>query len=680
MRTSVTWLNDYLDRPASAEEQATLLTAAGLNFDGGDVADNGEPWQEIETTSNRGDCLCHVGLARELCAMSGRRLKPPAAAPRAAGGPAAKAVTVRNHDPAACPRYVARVITGVKVGPSPEWLQRRLRAIGQIPRNNLVDCTNFVLFELGHPTHVFDLATLRGKAIEIRRARAGERFLPIGEGAQELALSGGELVIADAERPVAIAGVKGGAATAVTAGTTDVLLEIAAFDPVAVRASSRGLRLASDSSYRFERGVHPAELDAAADRLAALVLETAGGTLLDGAVEAGAPLPPMRSVRVRPARVASILGTPIPVEEVVRALDTLGFSPVLRGDAIDCTVPPRRIDVEREIDLIEEVCRIHGLDRVPMRETLAVRVAPVEPQVSAPRAVKSLLVGLGFVESVTHTLVSERSAAPFLRPGENALRVGDERAGGTPMLRPSVLASLLEVRRRNADAGIAELRLFEFARRFALRADGSHDERPVVALLSDRPSEPEAAMRWMRGTCERALRMLAGRHADIRIDALPAERRAPWHSVEASIACDGRPIGTYGILAPAALATFGLEGTFAAAELELEPLWAGFPPDARAEALPAFPAIERDLSAIVPERAAWNEIESIARGLGLANMESIGFVGTYRGAQTGAGRKSVTMRLVFRAADRTLRREDADAPMAALADALVARLGATIRA
>jgi phenylalanyl-tRNA synthetase beta chain len=680
MRTSVTWLNDYLDRPASADEQASLLTAAGLNFDGGDVADNGEPWQEIETTSNRGDCLCHVGLARELCAMSGRRLKAPAAAPRASGGPASAAVTVRNLDTAACPRYVARVITGVKVGPSPEWLQRRLRAIGQIPRNNLVDCTNFVLFELGHPTHVFDLGTLRGKAIEIRRARKGERFLPIGEGAQELTLAGGELVIADAERPVAIAGVKGGAATAVTAGTTDVLLEIAAFDPVAVRASSRGLRLASDSSYRFERGVHPAELDAAADRLAALVLETAGGTLLDGSVDAGAPLPAARTVRVRPARVAALLGTPIPVEEVVRALDTLGFSPVLRGDAIDCTVPPRRIDVEREIDLIEEVCRIHGLDRVPMRETLAVRVAPVEPQVSAPRAVKSLLVGLGFVESVTHTLVSERSAAPFLRPGENALRVGDERAGGTPMLRPSVLASLLEVRRRNADAGIAELRLFEFARRFALRADGSHDERPVVALLSDRPSEPEAAMRWMRGTCERALRMLAGRHADIRIDALPAERRAPWHSVEASIACDGRPIGTYGILAPAALATFGLEGTFAAAELELEPLWAGFPPDARAEALPAFPAIERDLSAIVPERAAWDEIESIARGLGLANMESIGFVGTYRGAQTGAGRKSVTMRLVFRAADRTLRREDADAPMAALADALVARLGATIRA
>jgi phenylalanyl-tRNA synthetase beta chain len=680
MRTSVTWLNDYLDRPASADEQASLLTAAGLNFDGGDVADNGEPWQEIETTSNRGDCLCHVGLARELCAMSGRRLKAPAAAPRASGGPASAAVTVRNLDTAACPRYVARVITGVKVGPSPEWLQRRLRAIGQIPRNNLVDCTNFVLFELGHPTHVFDLGTLRGKAIEIRRARKGERFLPIGEGAQELTLAGGELVIADAERPVAIAGVKGGAATAVTAGTTDVLLEIAAFDPVAVRASSRGLRLASDSSYRFERGVHPAELDAAADRLAALVLETAGGTLLDGSVEAGAPLPAARTVRVRPARVAALLGTPIPVEEVVRALDTLGFSPVLRGDAIDCTVPPRRIDVEREIDLIEEVCRIHGLDRVPMRETLAVRVAPVEPQVSAPRAVKSLLVGLGFVESVTHTLVSERSAAPFLRPGEHALRVGDERAGGTPMLRPSVLASLLEVRRRNADAGIAELRLFEFARRFALRADGSHDERPVVALLSDRPSEPEAAMRWMRGTCERALRMLAGRHADIRIDALPAERRAPWHSVEASIACDGRPIGTYGILAPAALATFGLEGTFAAAELELEPLWAGFPPDARAEALPAFPAIERDLSAIVPERAAWDEIESIARGLGLANMESIGFVGTYRGAQTGAGRKSVTMRLVFRAADRTLRREDADAPMAALADALVARLGATIRA
>jgi phenylalanyl-tRNA synthetase beta chain len=677
MRTSVTWINDYLDRPATAQEQADLLTAAGLNFDGGDVAENGEPWQEIETTSNRGDCLCHVGLARELCAMSGRALKAPSAAPRASGGPASKAVRVANHDHRACPRYTARVITGVKVGPSPEWLQRRLRAIGQVPRNNLVDCTNFVLFELGQPTHVFDLDRLRGAEVHVRRAKAGERFLPIGEGAQEVRLSGGELVIADTERPVAIAGVKGGAETAVTDATVNVLLEAATFNPVDVRASSRGLRIASDSSYRFERGVHAAEIDAAADRLAALILETAGGTLHDGTVEAGDPLPPARTVRVRPSRVRAVLGTDIPLEEVVRALDTLGFAPVVRGDAIDCTVPARRIDVEREVDLVEEVCRIHGLDRIPMKDALAVRVAPVEPQVSAPRTVKSLLVGLGFVESVTHTLVSERHAAPFLRAGEQPLRIDDERAGGAPILRPSVIPSLLEVRRRNVDAGLAQLRLFESARAFRLRADGSHDERATFTLLSDRPAEPEDAMRWMRGACERILRTLAGEHAAIRVEVPDA--RAPWYAAEARIACDGKPIGAYGLLAPAAAAAFGIEGTLCAAELELEPLWHGYPPEARAEALPSFPAIERDLSAIVDERTRWEDLDALARSLALANLERVDFVGTYRGAQTGTGRKSVTMRLSFRAPDRTLRREDADGAMSALAEALTGRLGAVIR-
>ena len=679
MRTSVTWINDYLDRPATAEEQADLLTAAGLNFDGGDVAENGERWQEIETTSNRGDCLSHVGMAREICAMSGRALKAPAAGAKADGGPAARHVAVTNQDHAGCPRYTARVIRDVRVGPSPEWLQRRLRAIGQIPRNNLVDCTNFVLFELGQPTHVFDLDLLRGARIEVRRARKGERFLPIGEGAQEAELAGGELVIADAERPVAIAGVKGGALTAVSDQTTNILIEAATFSPVAVRAASRGLRISSDSSYRFERGVHAAEVDAAAERLVALILETAGGTLCDGVVEAGAPLPAARRVSVRPSRVRAILGTEIPLEEIVRALETLGFSPVVRGDSVDCSVPARRLDVEREIDVIEEICRIHGLDRIPLRDTLAVRVAPVEPQVAAPRAVKGMLVGLGFVESITHTLVSERHAAPFFRAGAAPLRVGDERAGGTPVLRPSVIPSLLEVRRRNADAGLAELRLFEFASAFVLRGDGSHDERSLVTILTDSPADPDGAMRWIRGACERTVRLLAGNHAGLRVTAVDAAARAPWYSTEAAISVDGTPLGTWGLLLPSVTAVFGLEGTFAAAELALRPLYPNFPPEVRAEAMPSFPAIERDLSAILPEASTWAEVESLVAGLSLPCFESLGFVGTYRGKQTGAGRKSLTMRLVFRAPDRTLKREDADAAMHSLAEALNARLGAEIR-
>jgi phenylalanyl-tRNA synthetase beta chain len=620
-----------------------------------------------------------VGLARELCAMSGRHLKAPAAATKATGPAAGTFVAVRNDDPAACPRYTARVIRDVKVGPSPEWLQRRLRAIGQIPRNNLVDCTNFVLFELGQPTHVFDLDMLRGPELRVRRAAAGEKFLPIGEGAAEVALRGGELVIADAERPVAIAGVKGGAATAVTNETTNVVLECATFDPMAVRQASRGLRISSDSSYRFERGVHPAQLDEALDRLVTLILETAGGELCDGTLEAGAPLPAPRKVSVRPSRVTAILGVQIPVEEVMRCLDTLGFSPVLRGDAIDCSVPPRRLDVEREIDLIEEICRIHGLDRIPMKDALSVRVAPVEPQVAAPRAAKTLLVGLGFVESITHSLVSERHAAPFVRNGQAALRIDDERAGGTPILRPSVIPSLLEVRRRNADAGVNPLRVFEFASAFALHADGRHEERALVTLVSDEPTDADGAMRWMRGACERTVRLLAGDAPTLAVTAVPAAERAPWYAVEARLELGGRAIGSYGLLSPAALAPFGLEGTIAAAELALHPLYAEYPPDARAAALPSTPAIERDLSAIVAETVTWAQVESIARGLLLPHFESVAFVGTYRGKQTGAGRKSLTLRVTFRAPDRTLTREEADAAMATLSSALAAQAGAEIR-
>jgi phenylalanyl-tRNA synthetase beta chain len=677
MRTSVTWVNDYLDRPASAEEQATLLTAAGLNFDGGDTAENGEAWQEIETTSNRGDCLCHVGMAREICAMSGRTLVPPRAEGRGTGASAEGQIRVVNEDHEACPRYTARIVRGVTVRPSPEWMQRRLRAIGQIPRNALVDCTNFLLFELGQPAHVFDLDTLRGGEVRVRHARAGERLLPIGEGAAEVALRAGDLVIADAERPVAVAGVKGGAPTAVTERTRNVLIEAATFAPRAVRAASRGLRLASDSSHRFERGVAAADVDAAAERLVALILETAGGERAEGAVTAGAPLPAPREIELRPARVARVLGVEIPLEEILRALDTLGFAPRVRGPVVACTVPARRMDVEREIDLIEEICRIHGLDRIPVRDSIEIRVAAPQAPVAAARATKDLLVGLGFVETVTHTLLSERHATPFLQAGDRLLRVADERAGGAPYLRPSVLPSLLEVKRRNTDAGVPELRLFESARVFAAAGTPPEPrERAVLALLNDAPADEP--FRWLRGACERLARLLAGEHA--RITFTPVASPASHFQVEARMAVQGGALGSIGVLAESALAPFGLAGTLAAAELELGMLEGGYPPDARAGLLPAFPAVDRDLSILVPESTPWARVEEIVLAADLPNFESLQFVGTYRGKQVGAERKSVTLRVVFRAPDRTLRREEADAAMATLAGALRSGLGAETRA
>jgi phenylalanyl-tRNA synthetase beta chain len=691
MRTSVTWLNDYLSPPATAEEQAEFLTNAGFPLDGKDIAENGEPWQEIEITSNRGDCLAHLNFAREICAASGRSLRWQPKRATATGPAASTLVRVTNECPELCPLYTARVIRGVTVRPSPEWLQRRLIAIGLVPRNNLVDATNFVLFELGQPTHVFDLALLAGSEIRVRMARPDESFLPIGEGAAEIKLRASDLVIADRDRAVAIAGVKGGALTAVRETTRDILLEAATFQPVAVRATSRGLRIASDSSYRFERGVHPAEIDPAAERLVELILDLAGGELCEGSVRGGHPVPAPRHVTMRAARCRQILGIPLPTSVMVERLAGLGFEPVVSGtpgdERIACTMPARRIDVEREIDLIEEVCRSNGLSHIHVADAIPIRVAPIQPRIAAARATKDLLAGLGFVECVTHTLVSDAMAAPFLptdRGPVATLSVDDERAGGEPTLRPSVLPSLLRVRRHNLDGGIDRLDLFECAASFQLLGEAAsgqrHAETNVVAFLVDgdggSSAERDACYRRCRGVVERVARLLAGPRSVV---AVEPSSGAPWLQPGGIVRIDGVEVGSIGLVAPSVLAQYGLERPSAAAELQLGALFERYPPDTRAVATPAFPAIDRDISAIVREQTSWREITATVTGLALDHFESMSHVATYRGKQIGEGRKSVTMRLLFRSGERTLRREEVDSQVATAVAQLGERHGAEVR-
>lgn len=685
MKTSVTWLNDYLDPALDAERQADLLTAAGFPYDGGETAPNGEPWQEIETTSNRGDCLCHVGLAREAALLGGVRLRSPEADPAETGPAVSDLVEVRNLEPDRCPLYTARIIRGVTVRESPEWLRRRLEAIGQVPRNNLVDATNFVLFELGQPTHVFDLDLLRGGRVEIRGARPGESMQPLGEGATSIELVPDDLVIADAERPVALAGVKGGAETAVHEGTRNILLESATFDPVAVRGSSRRHRIASDSSYRFERGVHPAEVGPASDRLASLILELAGGELCRGVVADGRPIPAPRAVSMRPARCRAILGIEIGDAEIERLLVGLGLAPVRSGDRFECTVPPRRLDLEREADLIEEIARTHGLDRLPIAETIHIRAVAPRPADQAIGAIRSELVGLGFHESVTHTLVGRDAAAPFVSEGRRALEVDDERASAEPVLRPSILPSLLRVARHNHDLGTASVRLFETASTFD-QGDGVHHEARRLGLLVDPPAEldtrdettlGQAAFAIARSSIDRIATRLGARAVTVE----PAE--IAGLSPAAAVRFDGVPVGSIGLVDPAARGRAGHDRPVAAAEIELAPAGVApwledWPRDTTARDLPAFPAIERDLTVLVAEATPWQTLESAARGAQPALLEAVDFVTVFRGGRLPAGRRAVTLRLRFRASDRTLRHEEVDPGVAAVTTALEA-IGGEIR-
>lgn len=680
MRTSVTWINDYLDPPADIQEQAAALTTAGFPDEGEIETDNGEPSQEVEMTSNRGDCLCHLGLAREIAVVSDRTLKEPEFTSNATGPSAQAQFSVHNHEPELCPLYTARIIRGVKVGPSPEWLKTRLEAIGLVPRNNLVDATNFVLFEYGQPTHVFDIAKLSGNEIHIRRAQSGEKMLPIGEGATPISLHEDDLVIADAEQPVALAGVKGGADTAVDENTQDILLEAASFDPVAVRTASRRHQIASDSSYRFERGVHPADIDHAAERLASLILELAGGELAEGICSDGKAIPDPIKVSIRPQRCRKVIGIDIPDERIEDLLTRLELAPQRNGDHFDCTIPPRRLDLHREIDLIEEVGRTHGYENLPIRDTVTIQAVPPQPEEEGMRAIRTALVGMGFLEIVTHSLIAHGPAKDFLGSGKATLEVDGERAGADPILRPSLVPSLLRVARHNHDHGSKSVQLFETAATW-LADDREHKERRVLCLLCDPPEaddSPQAAYGLARAAIERVLEVAGAQNVTI------TQSDHEFLTPAGLIQVDGKEFGAIGIVDSTRASRNGHDRPVAAAEIELHPgglaeLLSVWPPDSLAKPLSTFPGIARDLSVLLPESTTWEAIEDAVRATKPELLEAVEFVTVFRSKKLGSDRKSVTLRMRFRAEDRTLRREEVDPQVTAVRESLEKTLGGEVR-
>jgi phenylalanyl-tRNA synthetase beta chain len=559
---------------------------------------------------------------------------------------------------------------------SPQWLQDRLIARGDIPRNNIVDASNFVLFELGQPTHVFDLAKLQGPEIIIRFAKPNEPFLPIGEGAAEVKLQERDLVIADAQRAVAIAGVKGGALTAVSNSTTDILIEAATFAPASVRTTSRRLGISSDSAYRFERGVHPGQIERAAHRLVELILELCGGKLCEGTIAAGQTIPPQRSVSMRPDRCRAILGIKLGDDRMIEALNRLGFQPKAVKGAISCTIPYERIDIEREIDLIEEIARMIGLDEIPISQTMSVRIAPPQSTELAKRAINDALAGAGFIETVTHSLVSEKAATAFMPPGMNAMRVADERAKAEPVLRPSIIPSLLRVLAFNRDRGVEQVSLFESASTFA-----SIDEQPVERMnlaLVHCAASAEQGLRELRGVIDRLVHIIFGPDAVITV---APEAHLSWlgSGAGASVRVNGEMLGVLGVIAKPVGAIFDLDQTICAAELGLPAHYHLYPPETQAHELPHFPAIQRDVSAIVDDRVEWVEVKSTLLSLQLQHVETIDFVTTFRGKQIGAGKKSLTIRARFRAPDRTLKHDEVDPQIASMVEALQARFAAEIR-
>ena len=517
MKASLNWINEYLTPAAALDEAVATMERLGFPADGVDLItspDGNEDHRvDFEVTSNRSDCLSHLGLARELAAGLERELQPPPDISLPEGGPpASERATVTVDDDHACPLYTARVIAGVTIAPSPAWLVAKLEALGLRAVNNVVDITNFVLLELGQPLHAFDLDKLTGDAVRVRTSGKGERFVAIDGSKHEL--TGRELVIADADRPHALAGVMGGADSEVTDATTDLLLESAIFDPLTVRGTSRRLKLASDSSYRFERGVDPRGVVRASRRAASLILELAGGTLAAGVLSVG-NVPMQRDpITLRARRCNELLGIELTIEQQAALLDRLHLAPKIdmAAGTITCTPPTYRLDLTREVDLIEEIARLHGLDAIPVRDRVPVRIRSKGAITQAREVLRQTLTATGYHEAITFSFVGERIASPFASEGQGSLvRIEDERRKAEPILRPSLLPSLLTCRKANQDAGNAAVQLYEAGS--AWRLDGERIvEHERLALLSDVGGKDrrQAAVAGLRGTMESVVQRLGG--------------------------------------------------------------------------------------------------------------------------------------------------------------------------
>jgi phenylalanyl-tRNA synthetase beta chain len=665
MKISTDWLNDFLAGGApGANKAADALTNAGFPIES--IEPHGSDTViDVEVTSNRGDCLSHMGVARELAAILDLPLKNiPVPSPAESNESASAAVRVRIDAPDLCPHYTARLIRGVKIGPSPAAIARRLEAVGIRPINNVVDVTNYVMFEMGQPLHAFDFAKIGGGQIVVRTAGKGEIIISIDGRKRELASS--MLVIADAQRPVALAGVMGGAESEVTGSTVDVLLESARFDPLSVRRTARALTMKSDSSYRFERGIDPTLPARASLRAAQLILETAGGALARGMVEAGSGKYEPRKITLRLARLRRILGIDLPPAEVMKAFARLGFSPVASAETIEVTVPSYRLDINEEIDLVEEAARLLGYHRIPMREEISIRLTPPDRNSNIEQNICQTLVSGGYFEAITFSFVADALRNDF-GPAPFRADAGVRKADAA--LRPSLLPGLLQSVRFNETNGNAAARLFEIGFTFGPSADGGMNERRCVAWVGGN-------LRQVRGMAEALLSRL---DADRKLTVEPDSRPGFSSGAAGRLVWGKESIGYLGEIDRTVAGKLSLRDIPAAAELELGPLLAGARDVPQLRPLSRFPSVHRDISLVVPESLQFEKIESLTRSLNLEFLESIEFVTTFRGKPLEAGSKSVTIALVFRSPTATLTGEQVEDSVQRAIAAAKEKLGATLR-
>ena len=668
MLISYEWLKELTDTKLNPAELRERLTMVGLAIDAVEEH-NGDAVLDVEVPSNRPDCLSHVGIAREVSVIEKGHVRLPASEPPKSEGHAAEFMSVEVEDPDLCPRYAARLVRGVKIGPSPDWLVKRLETIGQRPINNIADITNYVLHELGQPLHAFDFDKLGSRRIIVRRANAGEKLKTL-DGV-ERTLSHDMLVIADAERAVALAGIMGGEESEISSQTKDVLIESAYFAPQSVRQTARQLGMDTEASRRFERGADPGGALRAQQRCVELICELAGGVATEDAIDVHPQPFSERVVGLRPERVPGLTSLSVETNEIVRILTGLGFERAGESeDRMNFRVPSWRVDVEQEEDLVEEVARHTGYEKI--REELPPSNASGEYQPSEmqQRSLRRALNAFGFDEAINFSFIQLENRfdlIPWLAGREeHQPQLANPIIEDAAWMRSTLLPGLLTSLRHNLNHGIRDIRLFEIGRIFSGLGDQElPQERLALALiatggaLEENRAQPERELDFfdLKGAVEAAvdwmnLSPLTFAQANVR-------HLRPGQTARIQLA-DGTDIGSMGRLAEYVAASYKFRQPVYVLELDLSALLSGPAKAIQYSPLPRYPSVTRDISLLVNRNVLLDEIFAAVNNQHVADCRSVKLVGTFEGGNIQSSKRSVTLRLEYRSDERTLRDEEVE--------------------
>ena len=668
MLISFNWLRDYCETQFSPEELRERLTMVGLAIDAVE-SHNSDSVLDVEVPSNRPDCLSHVGIGREVAVLAGKEVRLPRVESFATEGRAADLTAVQIKDVDLCPRYAARLVRGVKIAPSPDWLVKRLETIGQRPINNVADITNYVLHELGQPLHAFDFHKLAGPRIVVRRAAAGEKLTTL-DGI-ERTLANEMLVIADAERPVALAGIMGGEESEISESTTDVLIESAYFEPNSVRRTARQLGMDTEASRRFERGADIEGVLHAQERCVQLICELAGGVASEDWLDIYPSPFVSRLVNLRPQRVAELTSVSAEGEEIKRILTGLGFQLVDEAPpALSFKVPSWRIDVEQEEDLVEEVARHTGFDKIIDQLPPSSASGEYQPSEMKQRLLRRAFNAFGFDEAINFSFIERETQfepIPSLSTGEvEQPLLKNPIIEEAAFMRATLLPGLLNSLRHNLNHGIRDVRLFELGRVFAMTSRGELPaERLALAAVAtgganeankaqaereldffDVKGALETAVDWMSlsplsFTQATASHVRAGQSARIKLN-------------------DGTDIGTIGRLAESVAVNYKFRYPVYVLELDLEALLNGPARVVQYAPLPRYPSVVRDISLPLNRNIPLDDVVTALKQQQVADVRDVKLVGVYEGGNVAPSKKSVTLRLEYRSDERTLRDEEVE--------------------